>query len=267
MKTIATALLMTSALCAQPALAHIEIDNQCNMQLHGSVTYDHGDLTITTEDGEKVLITPAHQLYVDGQVISLNDDEQRWVTDYYTSIESAIPMTVEIARDGIKIASYAVTEVFSELLGADHELTDDFDELFIDLSAQIDERFFAADGTYRFDSTNLNGDWADAAWSEQLDSKIDDLVERSMGHFLMAIGRQMLFADGDMDDFAARMENFGETIEQRVEGEAEALESKADELCTVLAKADYAETRMQQNIAALKGLDLLETDGRSALQQ
>ncbi|NVK55016.1 MAG: YggN family protein [Alteromonadaceae bacterium] len=267
MKTIATALMMTSALCAQPAFAHIEIDNQCNMELHGSVTYSHGDLTITTESGEKVLITPAHQLYVDGQNVNLNNDEQRWVTDYYTSIESAIPMTVDIARDGIKIASYAVTEVFSELLGADHELTDDFDELFTDLSAQIEERFYAPDGTYQFNSADLEGNWADAAWSEQLDDKIDDLVERSMGHFLMAIGRQMLFADGDMEDFATRMENFGETIEQRVEGEADALESKADELCTVLAKADYAETHMQQNIAALKGLDLLETDGDSALKQ
>ena len=83
----------------------------------------------------------------------------------------------------------------------------------------------------------------------------------------MAIGRQMLFEDGDMDAFASRMENFGEMIEQRVEGEADALESKAEALCTVLAKADYAESRMQKNIAGLSGLDLLETTGKSPLKQ
>lgn len=267
MKTIAASLILTAALFAQPALAHVEVNNQCNMELHGSVTFSHGDLTITTDTGEKVLITPSHQLYVDNQAVSLNSDEQRWVSDYYTSIESAIPMTVEIARDGVKIASFAVTEVFTELLGADNDLTEDFNRLFTDLSAQIDERFYAADGSYQFDSTGLDGDWADAAWSDEFDARIESLIERSMGHILMAVGRQMLFQDGDIEDFASRMENFGDMIEQRVEGEADALEGKADALCTVLAKADYAESHMQKNIAALAGLDLLETKGKSSLKQ
>ena len=267
MKTVAASLILTTAFIAQPALAHVEVDNQCNMELHGSVTFDHGDLTITTESGEKVLITPSHQLYVENKAVNLDTDEQRWVSDYYTSIETAIPMTVEIARDGIKIASFAITEVFTELLGEDNDLSENFDTLFSDLSNEIDERFYAADGTYKFDSTGLDGDWTDAAWSEEFDDKIESLVERSTGHLLMAIGRQMLFEDGDMDAFANRMENFGEMIEQRVEGEADALESKAEALCTVLAKADYAESRMQKNIAGLSGLDLLETTGKSTLKQ
>ena len=62
MKTDAASLILTTAFIAQPALAHVEVDNKCNMELHGSVTFDHGDLTITTESGEKVLITPSHQL-------------------------------------------------------------------------------------------------------------------------------------------------------------------------------------------------------------
>lgn len=267
MKTVTASIILTTAFLAQPALAHVELDNQCNMQLHGSVTFDHGDLTIATESGEQVLITPSHQLYVDNQAVDLNSDEQRWVSDYYTSIESAIPMTVEIARDGIKIASYAVTEVFTELLGADNDLTEDFDKLFVDLSSQIDERFYATDGTYKFDSSGLEGDWADAAWSQEFDEKVESLVERSTGSLLMAIGRQMMFEDGDMDDFADRMSNVGDIIEQRVEGQADALEGKADALCTVLAKADYAENHMQKNISALSGLDVLEINGKSSLKQ
>ncbi|GGF58898.1 YggN family protein [Alteromonas lipolytica] len=267
MKIVAASLLMTTALIAQPALAHVEVDNHCNMELHGEITFNHGDLTITTDSGETVQITPAHQLFVDSQAVSLNAEEQRWVSDYYTSIETAIPMTVDIAREGVKIASYAVTEVFTELLGADNDLTEDFDQLFTDLSSQIDERFYAADGSYKFDSTGLDGDWADAAWSQEFDDKVESLIERSMGHILMAIGSEMLFGDGDMDAFASRMENFGTAIEERVEGQAEALEGKADELCTVLAKADYAETHMQKSIAALSGLDLLESKGKSPLKQ
>lgn len=84
MKTVAAPLILTTAFIAQPALAHVEVDNQCNMELHGSVTFDHGDLTITTESGEKVLITPSHQLYVENKAVNLDTDEQRWVSDWAT---------------------------------------------------------------------------------------------------------------------------------------------------------------------------------------
>ncbi|WP_181405183.1 DUF2884 family protein [Aestuariibacter sp. GS-14] len=263
MKTIALSTLFAATLCTLPALAHTDKDsetgNQCNTQLHGSINYQYGKLTVTTEEGDAVLITPKHELFIKGEKVELSDDEQRWVSDYYTSIETAIPMTVQIATEGLHVASFAVTEVFSEMLGTDNEMVQEFDEFFTDLKAELDTRFYATDGSYQFNSEGLNGNnWIDDTWEDEFESRVENLVEKSMGHMLMAIGRQMLFEDGDMEDFASRMENFGATIEERVGAQTEALEQKADELCTVLAKADYAETRMQKHIPGLNGLDLLE---------
>ena len=268
MKTLALSTLFAASLCALPAVAHVEVDNQCNTQLHGSISYQHGDLTVTTLDGDTVLITPTHELFIDGDKVDLSDEEQRWVSDYYTNIETAIPMTVQIATEGLHVASYAVTEVFSEMLGTDNEMVQEFDVFFTDLKAELDTRFYAADGSYQFHSEGLNGNnWIDDAWEEEFESRVESLVEKSMGHMLMAIGRQMLFEDGDMEDFATRMDNFGATIEQRVGDKAEALEHKADELCSVLAKADYAETRMQKHISGLGGLDLLEINSDYSMQK
>ncbi len=268
MKTIALSTLFAASLCTLPAMAHVEVDNQCNTQLHGSINYQHGKLTVTTKDGDAVLINPNHELFIDGEKIDLSDEEQRWVSDYYTSIETAIPMTVQIATEGLHVASYAVTEVFSEMLGADNEMVQEFDVFFTDLKAELDTRFYAADGSYQFNSEGLDGNnWIDDAWEEEFESRVESLVEKSMGHMLMAIGRQMLFEDGDMEGFTARMENFGATIEQRVGDKAEVLEQKADELCSVLAKADYAETRMQKNIPGLDGLDLLEISSDYSMQE
>ena len=106
MKTLALSTLFAASLCALPAVAHVEVDNQCNTQLHGSISYQHGDLTVTTLDGDTVLITPAHELFIDGDKVDLSDEEQRWVSDYYTNIETAIPMTVQIATEGLHVASY-----------------------------------------------------------------------------------------------------------------------------------------------------------------
>lgn len=259
MKTVAT-IAMTTALLAAPSFAHLEIDGQCDMELHGSLKFMQGELTVSTDDGSDVVITEDHQLYVDNQYVSLNSAQQRWVSDYYENIESAIPMTVEIASEGLEIASYAVSEVFGELLGADHSLVEDFSSMFDELSVEIQDSFYAADGSYQFDTSALESNWDGSAWEQEFEARLESLIERSMGHILVAVGREMIFGDGDMDAFAERMENFGETIEYRIEDRADGIEAKADALCNLFAQADYVESKMQSGIPELSNLNLLELD-------
>lgn len=84
-----------------------------------------------------------------------------------------------------------------------------------------------------------------------------------MGRLLIAIGTQMLWDGGDMSEFEAKMERFGESLEHRMEAQAGALEEKADALCDVLQEADYAETKMQKSIPGLSELNLLDMDRHS----
>ena len=120
-------------------------------------------------------------------------------------------------------------------------------------------RFYDDQGNIRIDSSEFNQPgWFDSAWENEFEARVESLVSQSVGRIMVAIGTEMMFGDGDMQAFEQKMERFGETIENRVEAQAEALEGKADELCTVLAKADYAENQMQKHISGLDGLNLLE---------
>lgn len=261
MKTRITLSLIAAGLMvsgAANAKAEFNTDH-CDVELDGNLQYYKGMLTVDMNNGSTMTITDDYALTINGENVSLDRDQQRWVEDYYNQIDTAIPMTLNIAAEGLEIASTAVGEVFGELLGTDDDMVLEFNELFAGLSEEMKIRFYDDQGNIRVDSTEFNQPgWFDSAWEDEFEARVESLVSQSVGRVMVALGTEMMFGDGDMDAFEQKMERFGERIEHQVEAQADALEDKADELCTVLAKADYAEKQMQKHINGLDGLNLLE---------
>ncbi|QJR81599.1 YggN family protein [Alteromonas pelagimontana] len=248
-----------SALFVSSAYADVNIDSDCEIDLHGDMQYYKGLLTVKLENGSTMTIKPNHELAINGSAVSLDDEQQQWVEDYYRHIDTSIPMTLNIAKEGLELASVAVGEVFGELLGHDDEMVMEFQQTFDSMSAEMQSHFYDENGNIRVDSSQFSDDgWFDSAWEDRFESQMEKMMSQSMGKLLIAIGTEMIWDGGDMSAFEERMEKFGESIEERVEGQAEALEVKADALCEALSKADHAENRMRQNISGLEGLNLLE---------
>ncbi|RDV24002.1 DUF2884 family protein [Alteromonas aestuariivivens] len=256
--------ISTSLAVTGTVAAHDGSSNDCNVDLQGDLEYYQGVLSVNMDDGSSMSINNQHQLTVNGETVNLDKDQQRWVSDYYDSIDTAIPMTLEIAHDGLEIASAAVGEVLGELLGEDDEFTGEFRELFDSLSDEMHSKFYDQNGNIRVDSGTFDEQsWFDNAWESEFEQRVESLVTQSMGKIMIAVGTQMLWGGGDMEAFEARMENFGEDIEHRFESSADALELKANALCEILAKADYAENHMQQSIPGLSELNLLDVNDSS----
>lgn len=250
---------LASAMTVTPAFAH---DNDCNVELDGDIQYYKGVLTVDMNNGSVMAINGDHQLSINGERVTLDNEQQQWVEQYYDNIDKAIPMTLEIASEGLAIANVAVSEVFGELLGGDNPLGDDFEQMFTSLNEKLDHSFYDEDGNIQLDSTQFEGDdWFDESWEAEFEENIESLVTQSMGQILIAVGTQMLWNGGDMTEFEERMERFGESMEARIESQAEALEEKADKLCEVLKEANYAEHKMQMTISGLDELNLLDMHG------
>ncbi|NMH61448.1 DUF2884 family protein [Alteromonas ponticola] len=258
MKTF-LALAVSAAIVSSPVFAHSS-DSDCDVNLDGNLRYDKGLLEVETDDGTVFSIDKSHKLYVDGNAYTLNAKQQRAVSDYYQNISDAIPMTVNIATEGLQLASSAVSEVFAELLG-DDDIVRDFDELFTELSDEINTRFYDSEGGYRVDTREFNDDdWMSSTWEDRFEERVESLVEQSIGRILISVGQELVWEGGDIDAFANKMERFGENIEDKVEHQAEALEDKAEELCHVLRKADKAENELQSQISQLASLNVLDID-------
>ncbi|MCW8109640.1 YggN family protein [Alteromonas ponticola] len=258
MKTL-IALTTSAAILSAPVFAH-RSDSDCDVSLDGNLRYHQGVLEIESDNGTTFTINQAHELYVESKKLELNATQQRAVSDYYENISDAIPMTVTIAMEGLQLASSAVSEVFAELLG-DNDIVRDFDELFTELSSEINTRFYDENGGYRVDTREFNDDdWMSSTWEDRFEERVESLVEQSIGRIMIAVGKEMVWEGGDIDAFADKMERFGENIENKVEHQAEALEDKAEELCHILKKADNAEDRLQSSIGELASLNVLEID-------
>ena len=253
-------LLIASSVLSAPSFAH---DNTCDIELNGHIQYYQGLLTVDMQDGTTLSIDETHTLQINGETPSLNKEQQQWVTTYYDSIDTAIPMSLTIASEGLEIASVAVTEVFGELLGSNNQLTEDFDSMFVSLEDKLNQSFYDQAGNIKIDSTQLEEPgWFDEQWEDEFEEQIESLVAQSMGRILIAVGTQMLWDGGDMTEFEDKMERFGESLETRIETQANDLEQKSAALCEVLKQADYAESKMQTNIPGLDGLNLLDIDNR-----
>lgn len=260
MNRIITLAALTSFGISTPVLAH---ENDCNVELDGNILYEQGVLTVDMDNGSTMTITPDHNLSVNGEAMNLDREQQRWVSDYYTHIDTAIPMSVSIATDGLELAATAVNEVFGELFGVDNDVVSDFNTMFADMSDELDATFYDGNGNIRINSREVEQkDWMEGGWEAEFEDRVQTAISQSMGKILVALGTQMMWEGGDMQSFESKMERFGESIEARVEAQAEAIEIKADDLCRVLAEAEEAETNMQRYIPGLDGLNLMDVTYR-----
>ncbi|MDM7861446.1 DUF2884 family protein [Alteromonas sp. ASW11-36] len=246
----------------QPVQAHTSISDNCSINFTGELEFHHDVLTITLEDGREVAFTENGDVTVNGVYLDLNHEQQGYAQDYYTHITDSVPMTVNIAVDALEIASTAVTEAFGELLGYDDDLTQEFGVFFDEISTNINNQFYAEDGSFHIESSRFdNGNWTDTQWEEEFDQKVEELISKSMGRLLIAIGTEMLWSDSsDSNGFEARMESLGDSIEQRVEMQTAELEVQADELCMTLSKADIAEEALRNDISLLQSLNIITVE-------
>ena len=73
---------------------------------------------------------------------------------------------------------------------------------------------------------------------------------------MVAVGKQMMSADDDGQNFETRMEKFGETIEQEMTVRSAQIEKKAQALCLSIAKVDMLEEQLKTEIEPLASINV-----------
>lgn len=249
------------AISVLASLSGTALADQCDINIDGHLKLQNSVLTVTTEQKDEITIDQSHNLYVNGEAIYLDAQQQQWVEDYYQGINDAVPQVAEIAVEGIAIATEAIGHVFGELIGHDSDAVTDLTAKLEEMNQNIQYNFYADDGSIRLDSDEFeNGNFFGEQWEAEFEQAVEELVFDSMGRLMIAIGTEMIMSGGDMDAFEHRMENFAADIEEKVEFRGEALEQKAEKLCTQLVKVDVAENALQASIDELQALNVLKVD-------
>jgi len=252
---IASAILLASGSVAAHDTSFSS--DSCDVDLNAGVTINKQEVAFTKNDKELYKIVGNTHLVVNDETISLSGSQQELVAKFSHDVRAVVPEVKGIALEALDLASEGVTLAFNELLGEGNDVGAELSEHLAAIKFDIDREL----DLEKEISIDEHGNFGDGTFGEEFEQRIEEAVEstikNSMGTLLIAVGQEMLFSGGDPDAFEARMETFGEQIEQQMEERASVIEEKAEALCHSVLAIDALEEQMKLEIDALAGFDVV----------
>ncbi len=252
------ATLVASALTASLASSAVYAHQSCNVDLSAGFTINASATEFLQAEGEKgeknrslYKIVEGKKLFIENKSIELTDSQQALLKKYDDKIRHLVPQVKSVAIEGVDLAVDGVNLAFNGLLGEGNSVAADLTKELNLIREEVVAKLSIENGI----SVGIEGLESDELLGKDFDKRIESSVEKavlnSMGSILMAVGQQMMTADGDEESFETRMENFGESIEQEMTVRAAVIEKKAEALCVSIAKVDVLEEQLKVEIAQL----------------
>jgi hypothetical protein len=253
MKTfIASVLLLT----AGSATAH----NSCNLELDAGVRIT--DDSIEFYDGDKQIykIVEDQYLVVAGDVFKLTRTQQDVVASYAASIRAAVPEVRNMALDGIDLAIDAITITFDSLLGEKNQVSAQLMTELNNVKSDVN-RYFTSGKPISF---NRGNEGTPDFFGKQFETRVERIVEtsvqNSIGNIMIAMGKEVLASGGDMTAFEARMNKFGEQMEQQMNAKAVAMEARGENLCHTMRAVDAHEEQLKHAVPAVEVFNVIHVN-------
>ncbi len=237
---------------------HYQFGDECELSLNYDVELERNRLQVS-DDGETLYRIEGDRLWVRGKEVQLNDEQRAMVQDYFAEMERQLPKVVDLATDALNLAGSALDAVFSEL--AEFGVSpDQGSEIMTGIQQKVEASMRTENGGYRLGANAL--DSLGNELDEVMENEIEEVVSKSIGGVLMALGQAMSEGEnGDfeqrMEDFGQRMERMGERIEAEMEVQAAALEQQANALCDEWLALDKLEQQLQRHIPEMAEFDLV----------
>lgn len=253
--------LLATALTASFASSAVYAHESCNVDLSAGFTINPTTIEfLQEENGQEnrslYKITDGKVLSVGGSEVSLSGSQQQLVEKYDAKIRQLVPEVKNVAIEGVDLAVDGVNLAFNGLLGEGNSVAADLTKELKLVREQVATNLTIENGI----TIGVDGLESDELLGEDFEQRIESAVEKavlnSMGTILIAVGQQMMTADGDEQSFETRMEEFGENLEQEMNARADKIEAKAEKLCVSIAKLDVLEEQLKAEIEPLNNTNI-----------
>jgi ribosome-associated translation inhibitor RaiA len=261
--TLLTTALVLLMLSSHLAYANKFQNNACEVNLNGDLVLSGNRVTITDLNDDVIVLTKDGEASQNGKNIALSKAEQAHVREYVSGIEQAVPKALALASKAIDLTNYALTEVFTGLLGTESKLPKMLNEKLDALKRKLDAHIYQKPEAITFDGSffGMNSEQK-SEFETAIDTAVDEVLSTAMAEMFIALGRGMLSGNGNLQDLETRMEQLSNTVEQTIEKESQKLADDALELCESLDTLDRHETQLQ-SVEQLKHLDFFKVTLKS----
>ncbi|WP_394128972.1 YggN family protein [Shewanella maritima] len=243
--------LLISAAFVAPAQAKISLgDEQCNVALNYDVTVEPKRLQVSQSGAEQYRIEQG-DLYVNGEQVELNEQQQALVNDYANELSRQVPEVIDFVGDVVSIATQAVSMALTPILG--DAAGSQIDELLVGIQQRVDELAYQQGDKFFLGSTETT---MESAFNEEFEKEIEQVMTNSIGTIMMTLGSEIMSSEGGsfdekIESFALKMENIGQEIETQIEHQAKDIEYRADKVCNDFESLMAMEQNLRTNVPEL----------------
>jgi hypothetical protein len=263
-KTITILATFSFMMLSSAAYSHNFNSETCDVNLNGEIVLANNEMTITSEQDDVILFTKAGDASVNGKTLQLTSQERETVTSYVEGFEEAVPKAIELAAKAIELTNYALTEVFTGILGEDSKLPQMLNDKLSALQQKLENHVYQQPDSVTFNSAFFDGNSSEASEFERdIDAAVEEVMGTAMAELLVSFGRSMFSGDTNMENFEEKMTSLGDTIDATVTEQSQKLKGDALELCESLEKIEEKERELQK-IKGLEGIDFVHVTPKRA---
>lgn len=231
------------------AFAHTNINNsQCNLTLNNDLSVSPEHLRIIEDDETIVDIYQDNILFINGEIVDLDSQEQKMIVQYATYIRNAVPEVTEIAVEAVSLAFEGLNNSLGEMVDIKQA-----EYKFDALKTKIKQKYQSRDGQYTIKKGELNSDIQDEEIESLIEDIIEDMVPNLVGGLLTTIG-QAIADGGDIEI------DLDQDFEREIDQKAELIELKANAFCHKMKALDELEQTLESRDPIFEYLDLIDID-------
>ncbi|MGX5203497.1 DUF2884 family protein [Aliikangiella sp. IMCC44632] len=211
----------------------------CEYATDFNVNLNENQLIFSQKNGDE-LIFDKQGLTINGSATQLDSTQAQAAMQFQRESRLLVPKVADVAIEGIelgmKAAGIVMTAFFTDEPQIQQELIAPIEKLSENIRSHISPNHFNAQ--------SLENSF-EKAIDEELEAMIETAVTKYSGKLIGNILSSVFSGDSEeLKDLEFRMETLEHDIEKYVEENAEALEVKAEQLCTELAALDKLDNQL-----------------------
>ena len=199
------------------------------------------------------------QLFVKGEWIDLDEEQERELAALSDGIHKVVPKMILLANEGVDLAVETIEQVYGGLI-KDEKSQKKLQKSLNRVKDSVREKFIRANDNFYMGPGSL--EQVDDLVDRELEEQLEEAMSTSVGGILSAIGGLAANDDNNDDQIAAiaqKLETMGQELEQTVGPKAEYLKLKALWFCKKFKELDKAEDKLRESIKELQPYNVLLT--------
>ncbi|WP_070970755.1 YggN family protein [Vibrio sonorensis] len=240
-------LVLSSLLASQYAMA-----GQCQFELQNEIHLNDQVLTIQQTSGGSASIDGDNNLFIHGEKIELDADQQAAIQAYRNQLNDYLPKLKAMTVEGLALANEIIDDVATSF-----DMPDAFDDVKASMKSYfeaLEEKYYQGnDFVIPADSlSNLS-----QGWLEDLERAKDLFTSEFIGSAFQAMSEKMKQDGGlNLTELADNMAELKAKIAERLKAHESEIQKQSDSMCDSLEELSEQESELHSIIPQLKEYQL-----------